>query len=472
MKKLRIGLLCLFLSSIVCNQTIQCWSIADTGRLVVNTLKENLRPSVVGPFLRQYFTITVPRVFVRIQDQLLVNGLVTGSELLFNFGRYVITGKESVSSALETCVPHYATSEEGIISPASVPECIRNTITLINEPERLRRIQTKLHPAQMLVGEPGCGKTHLGEYLAKATGCKLAKVAASSLITGVQGTGASSIRELYKRGLTSSPTFLDKLKRRFYYWARFKKYVPDPSESKPLILILDEIDGFGRRRNNLIGDEQSSNTESSGSTSSQVPSSSSSSSPAGHSSEFLRAMEQFVDSVNQRNHNNGSIQDVARRFNELISSVPNHSAQQNEYANTLTQLFKLIDDANRGSGVLPKVFVMATSNLDENFFDPALIRRFEISHVGQLNQDQRAAVVRYHVDQNPRLNFRLGSYVTIAQHTEGCNGADFKKAIGDCARECAVANGPITIRQAHFIESALHHRDQRNGIRTEQPIQQ
>jgi len=298
------------------------------------------------------------------------------------------------------------------------------------------------------------------------------RITASDLVTSVQGTGAASMREIYKRGFTSKSTFLDRLKRRLYYWARLKKYVPDPSESKPVILILDEIDGFGRKRRNLIGEEPAADAEASVSQSSDTEHSSIGSSPEENGSEYLRAFEQFVDSFNGMNRRSVSSHDAARSFNELLRRRPTHSAQQNEYDNTLTQLFQLIDDANKGSGVLPKVLVIATSNLREDFFDPALRRRFEIRHVGQLNLDQRAAVVRYHVDRNPRLNFRLGSYVTIAQQTEGCNGSDFKNAIDDCARECAEANRRVIIRQARFIECALAKRNQRLGIRTEQPIQQ
>jgi cell division protease FtsH len=83
--------------------------------------------------------------------------------------------------------------------------------------------------------------------------------------------------------------------------------------------------------------------------------------------------------------------------------------------------------------VLPRVFVVGTTNRPLNLLDKALIRagRWRPIHIPALTDEQREAVLRFHA--RGKLIAEDVDFGAIAQTTDGFSGADLKQLLNKAA---------------------------------------
>lgn len=204
----------------------------------------------------------------------------------------------------------------------------------------------------------GIGKTELGFYIARETGCDVLYETASGLIGPAQGSGAASVRELFNRAYKKS--LLRRIKDTFKAMLlRMRKQ--QSAIQKPVIVILDEIDAIAQSRQNQVAEAD--------------------------------------------------------------------QAREGERARTLEQLLTEIDIINHQKTVLPRVFVVGTSNRPLTLLDSALIRagRLRPIDVPTLTDVHREAVLRFHT--RAKIVASDVDFAGIARATDGFNGADLKELI-------------------------------------------
>ena len=183
----------------------------------------------------------------QVAPLLVADGIVLVMEMIFNRFRAGAYGHRG-----QGVEPVDVPEEIGHIAPETVPGSIARIIRLINTPERLKAAGGVMHKGILLHGEPGVGKSQLGYYIARATGAKVIYKSAAGLIDPEQGSGAAGVRELF------DPVYNPSI------WTRFTKFLQYvgmrlkrrrvPVE-KPVVLILDEIDAIGCKREDQVDEK-------------------------------------------------------------------------------------------------------------------------------------------------------------------------------------------------------------------------
>jgi cell division protease FtsH len=102
---------------------------------------------------------------------------------------------------------------------------LKEVVSFLKEPEKFRRLGSKVPRGALLVGPPGTGKTLLARAVAGEAGVAFFSISGSEFIEMFVGVGASRVRELF---------------------AEAKK-------SAPAIVFIDEIDAVGRSRGAGLG---------------------------------------------------------------------------------------------------------------------------------------------------------------------------------------------------------------------------
>jgi SpoVK/Ycf46/Vps4 family AAA+-type ATPase len=308
-----------------------------------------------------YLKQTTITVLKQAAPLLLANGIVLGVEMLFNKVRAGAFG--NTSRALFNQDPGPVPATRGMIAPETVPDVVNNEIiTLIRQPERLAAAHAYMWNGILFSGAAGIGKTELGFYIARETGCDVLYETASGLVSPAQGSGAASVRALFNRVYKKS--LLKRIKDTFKAMLLRIRRQP-PAIQKPVVLVLDEIDAIGQSRQNQVAE---------------------------------------VD-----------------------------QAREGERARTLEQLLTEIDIINQQKEILPRVFVVGTSNRPLNLLDNALIRagRLRPINIPALTDRQREAVLRFHAQG--KLIAEDVDFGAIAQATDGSSGADLKDLINKAA---------------------------------------
>ena len=134
-----------------------------------------------------------------------------GGGFLGNFGR----SKHRLMTKEHTNVTF---ADVGGIDEAK--EEVSEIVQFLKSPEKFRRLGGRIPRGVLLVGEPGCGKTHLAKAIAGEADVPFFLISGSDFVEMFVGVGASRVRDLFKQA----------------------------KDSAPCIIFLDEIDAVGRRR--------------------------------------------------------------------------------------------------------------------------------------------------------------------------------------------------------------------------------
>jgi cell division protease FtsH len=107
----------------------------------------------------------------------------------------------------------------------SAKQDLKEVVSFLKQPEKFRRLGSKVPRGVLLIGPPGTGKTLLARAVAGEAGVAFFSISGSEFIEMFVGVGASRVRDLF---------------------AEAKK-------SAPAIVFIDEIDAVGRSRGAGLG---------------------------------------------------------------------------------------------------------------------------------------------------------------------------------------------------------------------------
>jgi cell division protease FtsH len=102
---------------------------------------------------------------------------------------------------------------------------LKEVVPFLKQPEKFRRLGSKVPRGVLLVGPPGTGKTLLARAVAGEAGVAFFSISASEFIEMFVGVGASRVRELFL----------------------------EAKKAAPAIVFIDEIDAVGRSRGAGLG---------------------------------------------------------------------------------------------------------------------------------------------------------------------------------------------------------------------------
>ena len=104
-------------------------------------------------------------------------------------------------------------------------ELLSEIVDFLHDPEKYREIGAKLPKGALLVGPPGTGKTLLAKAVAGEANVPFFSIAGSEFVEMFVGRGAAKVRDLFKQA----------------------------TEKAPCIVVIDEIDTIGKKRDGQIG---------------------------------------------------------------------------------------------------------------------------------------------------------------------------------------------------------------------------
>jgi cell division protease FtsH len=104
-------------------------------------------------------------------------------------------------------------------------EELREVVDFLREPKKYEALGAEIPKGVLLVGPPGCGKTHLAKAVAGEANVPFFYISGSDFVEMFVGVGASRVRDLF-----------DQAKRR-----------------APCLVFIDELDAVGRHRGTGIG---------------------------------------------------------------------------------------------------------------------------------------------------------------------------------------------------------------------------
>jgi len=140
----------------------------------------------------------------------------SGNNQAMNFGksraRLATEGKRRISFA------DVAGVEEAV-------EELREVVDFLRDPKKYEALGAEIPKGVLLVGPPGCGKTHLAKAVAGEANVPFFYISGSDFVEMFVGVGASRVRDLF-----------DQAKRR-----------------APCLVFIDELDAVGRHRGTGIG---------------------------------------------------------------------------------------------------------------------------------------------------------------------------------------------------------------------------
>ena len=114
-------------------------------------------------------------------------------------------------------------------------ESLQEIVDFLNNPKKYEEIGAKMPKGVLLVGPPGTGKTLLARAVAGEAGVPFFSIAGSEFVEMFVGMGAATVRDLFKQA----------------------------GEKAPCIVLIDEIDTIGKKRDggsNLGGNDEREQT--------------------------------------------------------------------------------------------------------------------------------------------------------------------------------------------------------------------
>ena len=130
---------------------------------------------------------------------------------------------------------------------------LKEVVEFLKNPEKFKSIGGRIPKGVLLVGEPGCGKTHLSRALACEAGAQFFSLSGSDFVEMFVGVGASRVRDLFEQARSSTPSiiFIDEIdavgKRR----GQSLTHSNDERE-QTLNALLVEMDGFNQAEGVLV----------------------------------------------------------------------------------------------------------------------------------------------------------------------------------------------------------------------------
>ena len=121
-----------------------------------------------------------------------------------------------------------STIKEKFDDVAGIPEAkeeLQDIIEFLKKPKKFERLGAKITRGELLIGEPGNGKTFLARAVAGEANCPFFSVSGSDFIEVFVGIGAARVRDLFAQA----------------------------RKNAPCIVFIDEIDAVGRHRGSGLG---------------------------------------------------------------------------------------------------------------------------------------------------------------------------------------------------------------------------
>jgi cell division protease FtsH len=104
-------------------------------------------------------------------------------------------------------------------------EELKEIVDFLKNPSKFKELGGRIPKGVLLVGSPGCGKTHLSRALATEAGASFFSLSGSDFVEMFVGVGASRVKDLFTQARAKAPS----------------------------IIFIDEIDSVGRQRGAGIG---------------------------------------------------------------------------------------------------------------------------------------------------------------------------------------------------------------------------
>lgn len=303
----------------------------------------------------------------------------------------------------------------------SVPSDIKIVINTILNPERFRRVGAPLPKGILMIGAPGVGKTTIARYIAKETGCPIVISSAAQFINMFVGTGPAAIRSLFE-------TARNHLQREMMFADNYDydDCCCDCGPCGPCCNpcgnpwccddTCDDFDDYAYESVNVkSGDRVECPLQQ-------------------REKKSPKPVIIFIDEIDSIGATRGTFVGAGM-----------------EERNTLNQLFTEME----GIRGCDNIIVIAASNEDEGFFDPALRSRFTyIAHVPLPGECDRFEILHYYAGNGMFAPGTSLDYLSVDAYTRGYAGRDLKKLVENIARiaanDMSFANDEVVITVNHI----------------------
>lgn len=281
-----------------------------------------------------------------------------------------------------------------------VPSDVNMVIDAILHPIRYKRAGAPLPKGILMLGAPGTGKTTMARLIAKKTESPIIFTSAAQFINTFVGTGPAAVRQLFEAAKGNLKDQESKQRSQFEYDWWTEQQKKDPKQAQK---------------------------------------------PMPEFKAVIKPVIIFIDEVDSIACNRSSLQ---------------AGGGDQELRNTLNELFQQMEGAKSNDNIV----VIAATNEDEGFLDPAFRSRFTyIAHVPLPLYADRQAILRYY---SVNCIFAAGvtlDYLAADQYTEGYAGRDLKKLVEHIASvaandksfkddEVAIHNDHVVLGYEQFAE--------------------
>ncbi|MCH7472267.1 AAA family ATPase, partial [bacterium] len=191
------------------------FALMDAGAVEYKMVKPSIWENIFSPSTMLLFLLfAAPIVFlIWLMNRQMQAG---GNSQAINFGksraRLASDGKNRITF-------------EDVAGVDEAVEELREIVDFLREPRKYEALGAEIPKGVLLIGPPGCGKTHLAKAVAGEANVPFFYISGSDFVEMFVGVGASRVRDLF-----------DQAKRR-----------------APCLVFVDELDAVGRHRGTGIG---------------------------------------------------------------------------------------------------------------------------------------------------------------------------------------------------------------------------